>query len=221
MAAPPSPRANISTDVANTLRDMIFERALVEGARINEVHLAARLGVSRTPLREALTTLVAEGALESIPRRGFFVRRLTLREFEDIYPMRALLDPEALRLSGIPTEASFRKLERIDRKMRAAGRDKVRTSLDDEWHLELIRNCPNQVLLGLIRQFMGRFRRYGLAFLRGGNVLETANREHDEILACLRARDLDAACEGLRRNLTSDTQAIIEWLQSRRREETQ
>jgi DNA-binding GntR family transcriptional regulator len=208
-------RTNISTDVANTLRDMIFDRTLVEGARINEVHLAARLGISRTPLREALTTLVAEGALESMPRRGFFVRELTEREFRDIYTIRPLLDPGALRLSGIPTEAGFGRLERLNERMRAANRDKSRTTLDDQWHLELIRNCPNRVLIDLIRHFMGRFRRYGLAFLRDGHVLETANLEHQEILERLRQGDLDGACEALRRNLTSNTEPILAWLQSR------
>jgi DNA-binding GntR family transcriptional regulator len=205
----------MSTDVANALRDMIFDQSLEEGARINEVHLADRLGISRTPLREALTTLVAEGALESIPRRGFFVRRLTEHEFKDIYQVRPLLDPGALRLSGIPTEAGFRKLKRLNDKMRAAGKDKARTSLDDQWHLELVKNCPNQMLLDLIRHFMGRFRRYGLAFLRDGNVLETANLEHDEILDSLRENDLDSACDALQRNLTSNTQPIVDWLQSR------
>ena len=75
-------RSNISTDIANQLREMIFARVLEEGSRINEVHLAASLRVSRTPLREALAALVAEGAAYSIPRRGFFVRELTLKEFE-------------------------------------------------------------------------------------------------------------------------------------------
>lgn len=208
-------RDNISTDIANTLRDMIFDRVLDDGQRINEVHLAARLGVSRTPLREALATLVAEGALYSIPRRGFFVRELTVEEFRDIHPMRALLDPEALRLSGIPGPESLAKLRGINAKMREAGTSKRRTSLDEAWHLELVKKCPNQVLLGLVKHFTGRFRRYGLAFLQSAEVLEAANREHDEILHSLEAGDLDGACDWLRRNLSSNRQPVIEWLENR------
>lgn len=210
------PRPNISAQLANRLRDMIFDGELQPGERINEVHLAARLGVSRTPLREALSMLASEQALDSLPRRGFFVRPLTRKEFEDIYPMRALLDPEALRLSGIPSEDGFRRLERINEKIRAEKNIKRRVTLDDRWHLELVANCKNQVLIDLIKLFMRRFRRYGLAFSREWKVLETANREHIEIMEALKAGNLGQACKWLRRNLTSEKQPILEWLDERK-----
>lgn len=210
-----SQRPNLSEQVATLLRDMIFDGELVGGERINEVHLANRVGVSRTAVREALTTLVAEKALTSIPRRGCFVRELTRKEFEDIYPMRSMLDPEALRLSGVPSVASFGRLERINEKMRAAPDMKTRVSLDEAWHLELISGCENDVLLGLIRHFMNRFRRYGLAFARERQVIETANREHIGILDALRVGEMDEACEWLRKNLTSNKSPILEWLDER------
>jgi len=209
-------RPNLSQHVANSLRDMIFDGDLEGGDRINEVHLARRLGVSRTAVREALATLVAEEALTSIPRRGCFVRALTRKEFEDIYPMRALLDPEALRLSGIPSQESFETLERISEEMRGAPDMKSRVSLDEAWHLELVSNCENDVLLGLIRRFMHRFRRYGLAFAREQKVIESANREHIEIVRALRAGDMDEACEWLKKNLTSGKDPILKWLDERK-----
>ncbi len=209
------PRPNISGELANHLRDMIFDGGLAAGTRINEVHLATRLGVSRTPLREALAMLVAEEALDSVPRRGFFVRKLSRAEFEDIYQLRALLDVGALRLSGIPTPEGFEKLERLNQKIRATRNHSVRASLDDEWHLELISNCQNQILLDLIKLCMRRFRRYGLAFLRDQKLVETFNVEHQEILRVLRRGDMEAACEWLRKNLTSDQSPILQWLKTR------
>lgn len=209
------PRPNISSELANRLRDMIFDGDLLAGTRINEVHLAMQLGVSRTPLREALTMLVAEEALDSVPRRGFFVRQLSREEFEDIYPIRALLDPEALRLSGIPSPEGFARLEKLNQKIRAAKNHKLRASLDDDWHLELISNCQNQVMLDLIKLFMRRFRRYGLAFLRDQKLIATVNAEHQEILQALRRGDMDGAREWLRKNLTSDKNPILEWLDTR------
>jgi DNA-binding GntR family transcriptional regulator len=74
---------------------MIVDGVLGAGEHVNEVHLAARLGASRTPLREALNRLVAEGALDARPRLGYFVKRLTLDEFDQLYDIRPLLDPEA------------------------------------------------------------------------------------------------------------------------------
>src|SRR5438552_13883463 len=94
-------RPNLGEALVVTLRERIVDGRLPAGERLNEVHLAASLGVSRTPLREALGRLTAEGALTSSPRLGFFVRPLTAEEFRQIYPIRAILDPEALRLAGI------------------------------------------------------------------------------------------------------------------------
>ncbi len=208
-----SGRRNISDEVATTLRDMIYDGELAAGQRINEVLLSGRLGVSRTPLREALTMLVAEGALTSIPRRGCFVKPLTREEFEDIYPMRSILEPEALMRSGIPSAATFAKLERINEKMRATKDMKARMSMDEIWHLELLSGCHNRVLLDLIRHFMHRFRRYGLAFARDRRVMESAKREHVEIIRALKSGDLGGACDWLRRNVTSSKEPILEWLE--------
>ncbi len=211
----PHPRLNISQQLANSLRDMIFDGDLRAGERINEVHLSESLGVSRTPLREALTLLVAEGALISVARRGCFVRKLTRKEFEDLYPIRSILDPEALKLAGIPSEETLAKLESINWGMRATQDMKTRVSLDEAWHLELVSGCENQVLIGLITQVMNRFRRYGLAFARERTVIETANQEHIEIIRALRAGEMDEACEWLRKNLTSNKEPILTWLDER------
>ena len=110
-------RDNISDSVAVALRNMIVDGRLPAGERINEVHLSAQLGVSRTPLREALAMLVLEGALRSIPRIGHFVRDLTLEEFEQIYDIRPLLDPEALRLSGLPSRERMESLRELNDKI--------------------------------------------------------------------------------------------------------
>ena len=210
------PRPNISEDIANNLRNMIFDGYFSAGERINEVHLSTKLGVSRTPLREALTKLAAEEALDHIPRRGFFVIELSREEFEDIQPMRAILDPAALRLSGIPTRESFSKLEGINEKMKATRNFKIRASLDDEWHLELIANCKNAILIGQIKLFMHRIRRYSLAFHQDRQIVEMSPTEHQAIIAALKKGDLESACDWLVRNLTSDKTPILEWLEERR-----
>src|SRR5690242_13493814 len=87
-------RPNISETAAQAVRRMIVDGRLAAGSRINEVRLAGSLGVSRTPLREALSRLVAEGALVVRPRLGMFVRPLTVEEFEQLYDLRPVLDPE-------------------------------------------------------------------------------------------------------------------------------
>src|SRR5438128_7139674 len=131
-------RPNLSGSIAEVVRGMIVDGRLAAGERINEVHLAAQLSVSRTPLREALARLVAEGALGSRPRLGFYVTPMTLEELESLHPIRALLDPEALRLSGLPPPQRLLQLEALNKEMGKADDPEAVIALDDAWHLELV-----------------------------------------------------------------------------------
>lgn len=209
------PRPNISGELANRLRDMIADGALKPGERINEVHLAAQLGVSRTPLREALAALVAEGALHTIPRRGFFVRPLSRAEFEGIYPLRALLDPEALRLAGIPDKRRLAQLEALNEKLLRARTAAERIEIDDAWHLLLLEGCPNPVLLDLIRQFIRRTRRYEAAYLGDGQHLDATHKQHREVIEALKRGELSNARRALKKNLSTGMGPILDWLEER------
>src|SRR3954451_24901500 len=111
---------NISATLADAVREMIVDGRIPAGSRVNEVHLARALGVSRTPLREALMRLTTEGALTVRPRLGFHVAPLSMEELAEIYPIRALLDPEALRLSGLPSKEQLARLMAINRKIAVA-----------------------------------------------------------------------------------------------------
>src|SRR3954468_13333373 len=142
--APLLPSPETLSDAASlAVRNLIVDGSLPAGARINEVHLAARLGISRTPLREALSGLEREGALDNVPRIGWFVRPLTLAEFRQIYPIRPLLDPEALRLAGLPSPARLAALASLNDRIGAERRADAIIALDDEWHRLLIADCPN------------------------------------------------------------------------------
>src|ERR1041384_4301230 len=146
-------RPNISGTLADTVRQMIVDGRLPAGSRVNEVHLSRALGVSRTPLREALMRLTTEGALTVKPRLGFHVTPLSEEELADIYPVRALLDPEALRLAGKPSAEQLARLSAINRKIAGAKAPAAVVALDDEFHSVLLERCPNRALLALIEQF--------------------------------------------------------------------
>lgn len=194
---------------------MIVAGRLSAGERINEVHLSQQLGVSRTPLREALHRLAHEGALRSVPRIGYFVRPLTLEEFEQIYPIRKLLDPEALRLAGLPSRARLELLKKINNQIEKARDAHAIIEFDDDWHLELVAECPNKVLIELIKQFSLRTRRYEIALMRERKNVSMTCAAHKSIIAALRRRDLEAACDALRTNLETGRGPIIEWLIAR------
>ena len=211
------PRGNISDDLVNALRNMIVDGTFAAGERINEVHLARTLGVSRTPLREALARLAREGTLTSVARIGWFVKPLSLEEFEQLYPIRSLLDPEALRIGGLPPAATVEHLERLNVQIEQAdGADEI-IALDDQWHLALIGHCPNAILLDLIRDFIRRTRRYEIALMRERRNVAIATDNHRDIIAALRGRDLEAAVAALRHNLTTGFAPIRDWLEARER----
>jgi len=208
---------NISHRIADRIREMIVAHDLEPGQRVNEVRLAGALGVSRTPLREALSSLAAEGALTSIPRKGFYVAPLTVEELKDIYPIRAILDPAALRMAGLPAVSVIDDLERLNVRIEKARDVESRIRLDDDWHLKLVGGCGNAVLIDLIRQFIRRTHRYEYGYLRSRHNLAVAVQEHREILAALRADDLESACDLLRQNMTSGLMPLIEWLENEER----
>ncbi len=205
-------RRNLSVEVEDQLRREVLAGQLEPGSRLNEVGLSERLGVSRTPIREALSQLVGEGLVRQLPRRGFFVTELSVDEVSEIYPIRRLLDPEALRLSGLPSERDIARLRSLNERLRAEPRGEQRVALDDRWHLALVARCPSRTLLALIRQFIDRTRRYEMAYMGSGQGAVTAVEEHEAILDALEQGDLEAACDGLRQNMTSAVEPLVEWL---------
>ncbi len=210
-------RPNLGHDLASRLRELIVTGELGDGDRINEVHLARELGVSRTPLREALSNLSAEGVVESKPRRGFFVAPLDVAELADLYAMRALLDPEALARAGIPHATRLRELESLNAKLRKARKPGAIVELDNQWHRLLIAECPNRMLLWNIDQFITLTRRYEHAYFRETTHIEIAFEDHDRILAALNSRDLKAACKALHQNMQSGLKPLQAWLKARQR----
>ncbi len=208
-------KTSLSADAAEQIREMITSGLLAAGSRINEVHLSEQLGVSRTPLREALAALVSEGALENRPRKGNFVRPLSREEFTSLYGIRPILDVEALRLSGVPSQDDLDALSVLNDKLKLAKNARTRIARDDEWHLRLVQNCGNPILLDLIKQFMFRTRRYEIAYLRDSDNVSTAYDEHRAIIRCLARGDLSAACTALTQNLSSGVAPILAWLDAK------
>lgn len=210
-------RLNLADELADALRQMVADGALPLGVRINEVELADRLGVSRTPLREGLYRLAADGFVESRPRLGFFVQALDASTASQLYGMRAVLDPAALELAGVPPRASLERLRAINTALGAAVSDvEAIIDLDDSWHLELIGGCPNRILLGLIQQFMKRTRPLERAYCRDHQNVDVMMSEHARISERLESGDLEGAVSALRQNMQSGIEPILRWLSERR-----
>src|SRR5690554_2669561 len=118
-------------EVADRLRAMIESHALAPGEWIDEVRLTRELGISRTPLREALKVVVAEGLLRLEPRRGCFVNELSTRDLDDIFPLMAMLEGRcAHEAARKVSDADLQRLEPLhqDRKSTRLNSSHVRIS---------------------------------------------------------------------------------------------
>jgi DNA-binding GntR family transcriptional regulator len=211
--------SNISAGLVVAVRGMILDGRLSPGARVNEVQLAGQLGVSRTPLREALGRLVGEGALSDKARFGYYVRPLGLEDFNDLSALRGLVDPEALRLAGLPDAEGLKRLRALQQEIAAAGKAEDVVELDGSWQHELIGHGPNRALAELSLQLAARSGRYAMALMREQRNVHAVTHEHDKVMTALRAGNLKQACEALRQSLQSAAEPIQAWLAARPNEE--
>jgi len=209
-------RLNLGQGLSTALRQLILSGELADNDRINEVHLARNLGVSRTPLREALVGLVPERLVTIKPRHGFFVAALEPGELADLYAMRALLDPHALALGGLPSARQLAALKILNSRLRSAEQASRAVDLDNTWHRTLLDQCPNQLLIQTIEQFIVLTQRYELAYFRETSHVEIAFEEHDALLVALEHGNLENACEALRQNMQSSIEPLLHWLINRR-----
>jgi len=198
------------------VRDELLARmraGLVQpGEGINEVQLATELGVSRTPLREALIALESEGQIASENGKGFRFVPLSKREFEELAPVLAALEGLALQLS--PPE-QLRELGQQLAQLAADFQQEVVehsliVSKDDEWHALMLSACPNGRLLEIIESIRGAFHRYESLLVLGDVKLERTAAEHAEIARCLVDGDIPGAVEGLQVNWMHGMQRILQ-----------
>lgn len=211
-------RENISADLRSEIRSRIVFGELEAGCRLNEVHLARKFEVSRTPLREALFGLVNEGFVTEVPRRGFFVAGLRVEEIRELYRIRQILDPAALKMAGLPDAATLKRLRELNVRIGKAKSPRRIIELDDEWHLLLVSGCGNGILLDLIRQHMARTLRYELAYMSVAENVGVATDEHELIITALEERRLAAACRRLEQNMSSAEGPLIDWVRGLEKE---
>ncbi|MCC6396443.1 MAG: GntR family transcriptional regulator, partial [Bacteroidetes bacterium] len=181
--------------IADRIRESIIDGRITPGERLVEPDLARRLGVSRTPLREALLLLDSEGFVRVTPRRGAEVSPLSRSDANDTYEVKGLLESFAARLACTRiTDEELSHLRALhDRMCRlAAARSKdVRTLLqaNAEFHQYLSDASGNEKLAGYIRALRGQALRYNYIYMSVLSHLATSMKEHERILAALQKRD--------------------------------
>jgi len=197
-------------DVHAALRIRIVEGQLLPGSRLQDVQLAGELGVSRTPIREALLRLAGEGLVENDPNRGFFVAPLSRKEVLEIYPMVWALECLALDSSELPTPPQIQALRQINAEMAAGATHPLRRQeLDLRWHQTLLESCGNVRLKECLAGLKQIVRRYECIYMSDAALVRRSVRDHAEILEALVKRKPRLASRLLERNWRAGMESVL------------
>lgn len=200
-------------DLIEEVTARVLDGRLAADSRVNEVHLARELGVSRTPLREALIGLADRGLLMSAPGRGFLVPPFDPEEARRLYPLVAELEALGLRWTSPQDLLGLTDgLDRISDEMAAAQPGPADLSaMDDRWHGLLLSRCTNPHLLRLIAQTKPLLKRYDACYFGGAERALESVDEHRRIVELIRASDLPAASALLVRNWVKTLAFLGKW----------
>lgn len=183
---------------ATLIRGMVFDGVLLPGEKVRQVELAERIGVSRSPLREALRTLESEGLLSYEMNRGYVVARLEPGDVAELYQMRALLEHELMRSIARPGRDVLNALEKHNETMMAAiGREDIAEIMraNRDFHFTIFELSPMKQFRHEIARLWQLSEGYRHWWWHLPDAATRIDREHTQIIRTLRRFDLDRLIE--------------------------
>jgi DNA-binding GntR family transcriptional regulator len=199
-------------EVAELLRQRIFKRELEPGNWIDELKIAEEYGISRTPLREALKVLAAEGLVTMKVRRGAYVTEVSKRDLADVYHLLSLLESDAAGVVATrATDAELAELKALHAELEAAAIPQIAGTADtdaffavnERFHMRLLEIANNRwrdQMVADLRKVMKLNRHNSL--LKTGRIGESL-AEHRAIMAALAARDAKATAQCMRNHFAN------------------
>ena len=214
VSTPPaeSPRANLAEQAYAQLKAQIHDFQLLPGDRFSENEMSARLGVSRTPLRDGLKLLAAEGLVTVKPRRGCYVTKLTDADVDEIFELMARLEGWcAFEAASRLDDDALRELEIMHRdlEVRAAAHDAGRYHEKNvEFHAAIQRLSGNRWLANVVAELRIVMRLARVQTLRYPGRFETSIDEHRALMEALRARSPRRAEAAMREHLLNQLDVL-------------
>ena len=207
-------RQNLTDEVYNILADRIVNRKLKPGARLIEDELAEDLGISRTPIREALNRLAQDGLVELIPRKGAQVSRLKAKDVEEVYELRKLLEGFATEKSVISIkEKELNQIKELIGKGESSSERKLEYFLkaDLKLHNLIINHCGNSRLIKMLRSLHNFVNSFRILDTQYNHRIMQAHKEHKEIVKAFSKKDAGLAkrlveqhIENAKKNILAD-----------------
>lgn len=202
--------------VFNTLRQAILRGEMEPGERLMEIQLASKLGVSRTPIREAIRKLELEGLVVMIPRRGAEVAHITEKDMKDVLEVRAALEELAATLAcNNITPEKISELKMANKRFEAAivSKDVVDiVDADVHFHDIIYSMTGNQRLIQIINNLREQMYRYRLEYVKDARTHSILISEHNDIIEKLGKRKIAETKEVIRQHITNQEKGIIRLL---------
>ena len=203
--------------VFNTLRQEILTGKLKPGERLMEIHLANKLGVSRTPIREAIRKLELEGLVIMIPRRGAEVAQITLKNLKDVMEVRRALDVLAIelaceRMNQQELDILYQACEHFSAAVKTKD-TRMLAEADVAFHDKIVLSTGNTRLIQLVSNLSEQMYRYRFEYLKDASSHEMLQQEHLEMYRSILKKEKETAADIVRRHIDNQEKAIIEQLQ--------
>lgn len=206
--------------VSETLRDAIVNGVLQPGERLMEIQLAEELGVSRTPVREAIRKLELEGFVVMVPRRGTYVADLSLKDINEVFEIRTALDVLAAGLAAERiTDEELEEMERllvyIGEYIDSENMDKI-VEADSQFHDLLYKASRNDRLVGIINNLREQFTRFRSISIAYPGRLKNTWEEHRRLLEAIAQRNADQAMQIAREHMENAEHTLLRDMTDRR-----
>lgn len=199
--------------VFQTLRRAILTGTLKPGERLMEIHLANQLGVSRTPVREAIRKLELEGLVIMIPRRGAEVANITTESMKDVLEVRRALDVLCTELASERiTETELAKLKAAEEAFNKASQDGDITQIaacDVEFHDIILKATGNVRLINLVNNLSEQIYRYRFECIKDAGNCSALIKEHEMIYKAIAEHDKVAAADAAKLHIDNQEKAIM------------
>jgi DNA-binding GntR family transcriptional regulator len=206
-------RQNLKNDVSDHLRHLIFSGELKPATKVNQDTVAADLGVSKLPVREALIALESEGLVESVPRRGVFVARLSSEDIIDHYRIyAAVLALVAGEAASRFSSADVAELQLLHERMKSETDDGERERLNYHFHRKINISGGSRRLLAAVALLSRTMPSNFYEFATGWGVIATD--QHEQVLNAIAVGDSNAAAEAMRHHIEAGGEHAVERLKS-------
>ena len=196
-----------------TLRQAILKGELEPGERLMEMQLAEQLGVSRTPIREAIRKLELEGLVLMIPRRGAIVAKITEKDLKDVLEVRASLERLSTKLAcERMEEETIEELREAQEAFKAALRGDditLQAQKDVEFHDVIYKSTNNLRLIQMLNNLREQMYRYRLEYLKDGTSHQKLVEEHEAIIEALARRDTEETTNIMVGHVYNQEQAVM------------